>query len=151
MKNWLCLLLLVNIFNVYSWGPPLFRFYIKNATGEPVFLHYKLAEDFSAGIATEYRDADSNIDTILKNNEILEIEVTHTVQYNKKYTGEMYFEKGYISVTDFMSVFGDFSFTLLETNKVLYREDMKQEYIKYTMDNPGKLTHFFILEVPQEE
>jgi hypothetical protein len=40
-------------------------------------------------------------------------------------------------IKDFMSLFEDFSFTLLESNKVLHKEDMKQEYIKYVM-NPQK-------------
>jgi hypothetical protein len=148
MKKWLSLLFLMIITNIYGSGPPLFRFYIKNITGERAFLHYKLAADFSSALSVEYRNEYSTINKILENKEIIKIEVSYTEQYNKKYSGEMNFEKGYISIMDFMSIFGDFSFALLESNKILYKKDMRQEYIKYTIDNPGEGSHFFVLEIP---
>jgi hypothetical protein len=151
MKKWLYLLFVLMTVNSYGSGPPLFRFYIKNTTGENVLLFYKLSKDFSEGISIEFRDEYSTIRKILENNEMVQVNVSYDVQYEKRYTGEMHFEKGYISIEDFMLIFGDFSFTLLESNKVLYKEDMRQEYIKYTMDNPGKRRHFFVLEIPQEK
>jgi hypothetical protein len=122
-------------------------------TGESVFLHYKLTEDFSKALSIEYREMYSNIAKILGNNEIMQVEVEYTEQYNKRYTGAMYFTKGYIGIADFMSIFECFSFSLLESNKVLYKEDMKQEYIKYVMYPllKKKLKHFFVLEIPPIE
>jgi hypothetical protein len=149
MKKWFFLILIVLANKIYASNPPLFRFYIKNTTGERALLHYKLADDISATYSPEIKGIYSNINIMLENNEIIDIKITLSGQYDRRYRGEMYFEKGYININDFLSIFKEFSFTLIESNKILYGKDMKQEYIKYIMNPPKKnLTHFFVLEIP---
>jgi hypothetical protein len=141
-------MLLIMVF-LLGCNPPIKRFYIRNNSGESVHLRYKLADDLILGIAENYKEELSQVNTTLEDGQIIQIKLPFSIIYNRRYyNGTMEFEDEWIGIKDFISIFQEFSVTFLDNNVSLGEGDMKQEYIKYILEREDNIGKGYMLEIP---
>jgi type II restriction/modification system DNA methylase subunit YeeA len=110
-------------------------------------IHYSLNDDWLEYIDEGYLNEITNIYKVLENDELIEIRLSYTTMYNLRYRDELQFEKGYIEISHFMSIFSEFYIALIDSNIFLYKSDMRQGFIKYSIGNKRNDGYVFVLDI----
>lgn len=149
MKRIVIIFLFSTTIFLFGCVPPIGQFYIKNNSGEQIYLQYTLIEDIARNFTEEYRAKYSRVNITLEDGQLFEIRVTSSSLYDLRSNGRMNFWTGWIGIEDFMYIFQEINMTMLASNISLSKEDMKQEYIKYPLDEKGNISMNYILEMPE--